>query len=57
MKKICTMHVEVTFKPWVRWYVKALVLFCWAFKRQPNMERVMSWIKKGMNLKVVHSHV
>lgn len=40
--------VKVSVRPWVIWYLKCLVCFCWIFGTTPDMQKVKRMILRGI---------
>lgn len=43
-----TMEVTVRIRWWVKWYVRALILFCRTFHVEPDPASVGRWVMRGV---------
>ncbi|MCC8492147.1 hypothetical protein [Xanthomonas citri] len=45
-----SLQLRIRVRWWLRHYLAAVALGCWLTGRQPNMERVGWWIRRGLVL-------
>lgn len=49
---LCTLQLCVTYKWWVKPYVNACILFAWLTGMEPDCEKIVDTMLKGMKLSI-----
>ena len=50
---MAVLHIRCGFSWWVPVYLNTIVFFSWLTGMQPNMDKVASWVLKGLRLRVI----